>query len=143
MGVVQSYAVGGYIDEIKQVNWPAHLFPRLTRPFLKGLTLDVPALSGTYGIQYICPVDMELVNVSLACSGYKDGDQWELVTTAPGEDPYTVVESMPTRELAESMNMGHHLYIVHRLPAGSVVHFRFDNVSGTSKKVWPSMRYLR
>lgn len=143
MGVVQSYNVGGTIDEVKKVNWPAHLFPRKTLPYLKGMRLEVPALAGNYVVSYTCPEDMELVNVSLACSGYHDTDDWELVTTAPGEDPYTVVETMPTRELAESINMGHHLYIVHRLPAGSIVKFVFKNNSATSKTVWPSMRFLR
>jgi hypothetical protein len=143
MALVQNYNVGGVIDEIKKVNWPAHLFPRKTKPFLKGLRLEVPAIDDVYMVTYTCSEEMELVNVSIACSGYKDTDEWELVTIAPGEPEYKVVETMPTRELAESINMGHHLYIVHRLPAGSIIKFLFYNKSATSKIVWPSMRFLR
>jgi hypothetical protein len=143
MGVVQNYNVGGWIDEIKKINFPAHLFPQLTHPFLKGFRIDVPAIPGTYSITYPCAEDMELINVSLACSGYKDTDEWEVVTIAPGESEYKLVETMPTRELAESINMGNVLYIVHRLPAGSTIRFDFHNNSGTSKTVWPSLRFLR
>lgn len=143
MGVVQNYNVGGWIDEIKKINWPAHLFPRKTKPFHKGFRLEIPAMSGTYSIQYTCVEEMELINVSLACSGYKDSDEWEVTTKAPGDAEYKVVESMPTRELAESINMGNVLYIVHRLPAGSIIRFDFHNKSGTSKTAWPSLRFLR
>lgn len=143
MGVVQNYNVGGWIDEIKKINFPAHLFPRLTHPFTKGFTLDIPPIPGTYSIGYTLEEDMELINVSLACSGYKDTDEWEVTTRAPGEEEYRMVETMPTRELAESINMGNVLYIVHRLPAGSSIRFDFHNKSGTSKIAWPSLRFLR
>lgn len=143
MGVVQNYNVGGVIDEIKKINWPAHLFPRKTLPYVKGFRIDIPAVIGSYSAQFTCPEEMELINVSLACSGYKDEDEWEFTTQAPGESPYTVVESMPTRELAESINMGNVLYIVHRLPKDSSIRFTFHNNSGTSKIVWPSVRFLR
>lgn len=143
MGVVQNYSVGGWIDEIKKINFPAHLFPRKTKPYLKGFRLEIPAASGTYSIQYTTTQEMELINVSLACSGYKDTDEWEVSTMAPGEPAYQVVESMPTRELAESINMGNVLYIVHRLPAGTTIRFDFHNKSGTSKTAWPSLRFLR
>lgn len=143
MGVVQNYNVGGWIDEIKKINWPAHLFPRFTKPFVKGFRIEIPAIPGVYTEEYELTEDMELINIALVCSGYKDTDEWECVTIAPGENPYKVVETMPTRELAESINMGNVLYIVHRLPAGSKIRFEFHNNSGTSKTVWPSLRFLR
>lgn len=143
MGVVQNYNVGGWIDEIKKINFPPHLFPRKMRPYVKGFKIEVPALPGIHSVQFMCEEDMELINISLACSGYKDGDYWEAFTTEPGKPEYCAVESMPTRELAESINMGNVLYIVHRLPKGSMVRFDFHNTSGTSKTVWPSLRFLR
>lgn len=143
MGVVQNYNVGGWIDEIKKINFPPHLFPRKTHPFVKGFELDIPAIPGVYSIEYTLEEDMELINISLACSGYKNTDMWEATTIEPGETPYVAVETMPTRELAESINMGNVLYIVHRLVKGSVVRFDFHNNSGTSKTVWPSLRFLR
>lgn len=143
MGVVQNYNVGGWIDEVKKINLPPHLFPRLHRPFTKGLRIEIPAIDGVYSVEYELQEDMELVNAALVCSGYRDTDEWELTTQAPGEAEYKVVETMPTRELAESINMGNVLYIVHRLPAGSVVRFDFHNYSETSKIVWPSLRFLR
>lgn len=143
MGVVQNYNVGGIIDEVKKINWPAHLFPRFTKPFTKGFSMNIPPIDGTYELAYIAMEDLEMVNVGLACSGYKDTDEWELTTEAPGETEYTVVETMPTRELAESINMGNVLYIVHQVPKGTVMRFKFHNNSGTSKVVWPSARFLR
>ncbi len=143
MAVVQNYNVGGWIDEIKKINLPPHLFPKLHRPFTKGLRIEMPAIEGVYSITYTLEEDMELINVSLVCSGYKDTDEWEVVTQAPNEEEYKVVETMPTRELAESINMGNILYVIHRLPKGSTVRFDFYNHSGTSKTVWPSLRFLR
>lgn len=143
MGVVQNYNVGGWIDEIKKINFPAHLFPRLTHPFTKGFRMEIPPIPGTQSLVYVTTEDMELINVSLACSGYKDTDEWEVSTIAPGEPEYKLVETMPTRELAESINMGNVLYIVHRLPAGTTIRFDFHNNSGTSKTAWPSLRFLR
>jgi hypothetical protein len=142
MAVQQNYSVGGVLDEIKKINWPAHLFPRFEEPFLKGFQIHVPAVPGLYTVEYDCETDMELINVSLACSGYKDGDYWEVISIRPGQPDRKIVETMPTRELAESINMGNVLYIVHRLPAGSKIRFEFNNVSGTSKIVWPSLRFL-
>ncbi len=143
MGVVQNYGVGGWLDEVKKINFPAHLFPRLSTPFTKGFTIEVPPLPGVYTVEYVLPEQMELVNVALACSGYRDGDIWEVTTEKPGEAPYTLVETMPTRELAESINMGNVLYIVHALPKDSIIKFHFYNNSGTSKVVWPSLRLLK
>ena len=143
MGVVQNYNVGGWIDEIKKINFPPHLFPSLSTPFTKGFTIPVPAVPGTYQLSYTLPEDMELVNVAVACSGYKDGDTWEVSVEEPGKPAYKIVETMPTRELAESINMGNVLYIVLRLPAGTIIRFDFINSSGTSKNVWPSIRLLR
>lgn len=143
MGVVQNYNVGGWIDEIKKINFPPHLFPRKTKPYVKGFTLQVPAIPGTYTMEFVLEDDMELINIALACSGYKNDDEWEVTTTEPGETPYIAVETMPTRELAESINMGNVLYIVHRLKQGSIIRFDFHNKSGTSKTVWPSLRFLR
>lgn len=144
MPVVQNYNVGGVIDEVRKINFPDHLFPRFRTPYYKGFrNFSVPAIKNKYSIDYECTTDMELINVSLACSGYGDGDYWEVYTTAPGEEEYCLIETMPTRELAESINMGNVLYIVHRLPAGSVIRFDFYNESATSKRVWPSLRFLR
>lgn len=143
MSVQQNYSVGGVLDEIKKINWPAHLFPRFTKSLSKGLEIQVPALTGVYTAEYECPVDMEIINVSLACSGYADGDYWEVVLLEPGQDPYKLVETMPTRELAESINMGNVLYIVQRVVAGTIIRFDFYNQSGTSKRVWPAFRVLR
>jgi hypothetical protein len=136
---------GGYLDEIKKINFPSHLFPRLTNSYNKGFKngIQMPAIAGTYSVEYECPVDMELINISLACSGYMSGDYWECYITQPGEEEYCMVETMPTRELAESINMGNVLYIVQRLAAGSKVRIDFHNDSGTSKVAWPSLRFLR
>ena len=144
MPVSQNYNVGGVIDEVRKINFPAHLFPKFTRSFNKGFrNFAIPAIKAKYDVTYECDTDMELVNIALACSGYGDGDYWEVYAIDPNGAEYCLVETMPTRELAESINMGNVLYIVHRLEAGSKIRFDFYNESATSKDVWPSLRFLR
>ncbi len=145
MGVQQSVGVGGYLDEIKKINFPAHLFPKKTKNFTTGknLRIDCPAIPGVYASEYILTEDMELINVSIACSGYHDDDEWEAIFIHPDADAETFIEAMPIRELPESMNMGNVLYTVRALEAGTKVRIEFHNISGTSKKVWPALRFLR
>lgn len=143
MGVTQSYSVGGWIDEVKKINFPPHLFPKLSTPFTKGLTMEIPPIPGLYSSIYKVEEDMELVNVALACSGYRNGDYWEVIIKKADGNEYKIVETMPTRELAESINLGNVLYIVYAIPAGSEIKFDFYNISGTSKTAWPSYRLLK
>lgn len=132
------YAAGGVIDEVKKINFPAHLFPKLTTPFTKGFRMDVPAMAGVYTTTYTAPQNMEMVDVGLACSGYGDGDYWELTVGAN-----KTIETMYTKELPQNINMGTTLYTVIQIPAGTTITLQFNNQSLTSKTVWFDLRFLK
>lgn len=137
-GFAPIYAAGGVIDEIKKINFPDHLFPTLTTPFTKGFRLETPAIAGIYTKTYKTLQDLELVDVGLACSGYGDGDLWELnVGTTK------LVETMYTKELPQHINMGTTLYTVIQIPAGTDITLEFHNLSATSKTVWFDLRFLK
>lgn len=132
------YAAGGIIDEIKKINFPAHLFPTKTKPFTKGFRLETPPIAGIYPKSYTAPSDMELVDVGIACSGYGDGDFWELFI-----DTEKIMETVYTKEVPQHINAGTTLYTVIRIPAGSTIRLDFHNDSATSKTVWFDLRFLK
>lgn len=132
------FPVGGVIDEVKKINFPPHLFPKLTMPFTKGFRMDVPSMAGVYTKTYTATQDLEMVDVGLACSGYGDGDFWELTVGTE-----KTVETMYTKELPQNINMGTTLYTVMQVPAGTKITFAFNNQSLTSKTVWFDLRFLK
>lgn len=139
-----TYSAGGQLDkvtvieEVKKVNLPAHLFPTKTRPFTKGFRIEVPTLLGPYTKEFTPDVDMELLDVSLACSGYGDDDYWELEI---GEEK--IIETMYTKELPQHINTGTNMYTVEHIPAGTTIKLSFYNTSQTSKTVWFDLRFLK
>jgi hypothetical protein len=126
------------VDEVKKIHFPPHLFPEKTRPFSKGFMLQVPPMAGRYEEVYVTTEDMELIDVGLACSGYADGDYWELVVNTE-----KIIETMYTKEVPQSINMGTTLYTVVKLPAGTELRLQFYNQSQTAKNVWFDLRFLR
>lgn len=143
-GFGPNYSVGGnldrvkYIDEIGKVNFPSHLFPTLSKPFTKGFRLPIPAIKGLHKISYTAPSDLELIDVGLACSGYSDGDYWELEVGGN-----LIMETIYTKELPQHINTGTTLYVVERIPAGTVINMLFTNNTGSSKTVWFDLRFLK
>lgn len=140
MGFSPTYSVGGVIDEIKKINFnfPGHLFPELTSPFTKGFRMEVPAMTGTFTSIYTAPVDLELIDVGLACSGYGDEDYWELEVGTN-----KIIETMYTKELPQHINMGTTLYVIEKIPAGTDITLSFVNNSETSKTIWFDLRFLK
>ncbi|MCX7610401.1 MAG: hypothetical protein N2043_02285 [Ignavibacterium sp.] len=136
MGFQTNYNVGGVIDLIRQFPYP--LFPKKTIPFVKGFSIDVPAKSGLYQIEYKPDVEVEFVGISVACSGYREKDFWEL--TVNGEKLF---ETIYTKELPESHSLGAGFSTVFPVPLGSSILFDFHNDSRTSKTVWINMKFLR
>jgi hypothetical protein len=137
-GFSPTYSVGGVLDEIKKINFPPHLFPTKTNPFTKGFRMQVPAMKGVYDTRYTVPQDMELIDVGLACSGYSDGDYWEL--SIGGNK---IMETIYTKELPQHINMGTTLYCIEKIPAGTEILLQFYNESATAKTVWFDLRFLK
>lgn len=138
MSFSPTYPVGGVIDEIKKVNFPPHLFPTLNKPFTKGFRLQIPPVTGMHSVTYRPPVDMELIDVGLACSGYSDGDYWELMVGSE-----KIMETIYSKELPQHINTGSTLYVVQRIPAGTEIKMLFMNDTGSSKTVWFDLRFLK
>lgn len=126
------------IDEVKKINLPDHLFPSKTRPFTKGFRMEVPPTVGPFTTEYIPDVDMELLDIALACSGYGDNDYWEL--EIGGEK---IIETMYTKELPQHVNTGTQMYTVEKVPAGTTIKLSFYNDSRTTKTVWFDFRFLK
>lgn len=138
MSFSPTYPVGGVIDEVKKVNFPPHLFPRLSKPFTKGFRLEIPPIKGLQKLTYVAEDDLELIDVGLACSGYSDGDYWELMV---GEEK--IMETIYTKELPQHINTGTTLYVVERVPAGTEITMLFMNETGATKTVWFDLRFLK
>lgn len=137
MAFTINYSAGGIIDEVKNVNIPG-VIPEKRIPYTKGFKLDVPALKDIYSIVYVPEVDMELLAVAIACSGYMPEDYWELSV-----DGVKIMETIYTKELPESNGLGTLLGCAYKVQAGQEVKIDFHNDSGTSKIVWVNLRFLR
>lgn len=132
-GVV--YIADGRI-QIRELPFP--WFPKKTKPFVKGLSLSLPAADGTYEASYTPGADMELLTVAVACSGYAADDYWELWVGSE-----RICETIYLKELPESVGMGSPWAVVFPVPAGTPVSFRFRNASATAKRVWVNFHFLR
>lgn len=126
---------------VKIKNWPVTLvtpyIPTKITPFTKGLRLVVNPLVQSFSVSYTPLVDMELLAVAYAATGYQDGDYWELIIGG-----VTIVETNYTKEVAELVKMGPGM-IVYPVAAGTQISFVFQNASGTNKIVWPQFRLLK
>jgi hypothetical protein len=137
-GFSPTYPVGGVIDEVKKVNFPPHLFPTKSRPWTKGFRMEIPPTTGMFELVYVPTVDLELIDVGLACSGYGDEDYWELQVGTE-----KIIETMYTKELPQHINMGTTLYTIERIPAGTPLKMQFHNSSASTKTVWFDFRFLK
>jgi hypothetical protein len=137
MGFNINYNAGGTIDEVKKVNLPASLFPSGNTPKTKGFRMDIPALPGVVEIVYSVPFEINLIDASMACSGYHDLDYWEIEI-----DGIKICETMYTKELPENISQGNSAKIAYTIPADTKIKMQFNNQSATSKKAWFTLRYL-
>jgi hypothetical protein len=146
MGVNVSYNSGGTIDtigEIKKIHFPEAMFPDADTARMKGFRLDVPAgLTSPPPVECSFSTDIYLVDIGVACSGYYDGDYWEMTLVDPNGGEEKMCETMYTKELPENIAIGNSLNLAQKVLAGTKLRFSFFNISGTSKKVWPTIRYL-
>jgi hypothetical protein len=117
---------------------PHPLYPKKTRPYIKGLQLSIPAAAGTYTAKYTVPQDMELLSVAFAASGFSLDDYWFVDV---GNE--RILDTIFTKELPESVLMGTPWSIVLPVAAGTVITLGFVNDSATAKRAWWNLHFLR
>lgn len=142
-----NYSAGGVLDLVKKINLGPPLFPDPEKPYIyvKGFRIAVPAQSGDYTQTYVLPWDAEIISASVTCSGYYDGDFWELELYTPAamltSSPVgqKLIETCYTKELPESVSLDR---TYPTITAGTIVNIDFNNISGTSKTVWINLKFL-
>lgn len=136
MGFVTNYQVGGETDKVKYVQEIKN-FAQLSQPYNKMVAMSIPAISGTYILEYESPDrDAELLALVVTCSGYGEEDFYNLYVN----DELWFETWYPT-EVKEGLYIGTSTY-VYKLDHNTKFRLEFNNVSGTSKKVWLGIRML-
>ena len=136
MGFVTNYNVGGELDKVKYIDEIKN-FAQLSQPYNKMVAMTVPAMNGIYELEYESPnMDAELISLVVTCSGYGEEDFYDLYVN----DELWFETWYPT-EVKEGLYIGTSTY-VYKLDPKTKFKLRFNNVSGTSKKVWLGVRML-
>jgi hypothetical protein len=141
MSFTPNYNLGGVVDEVKKIHLPPGLFPDPDKllHYTKGFRFVIPALTGIYTDTFTVPWDCHLVAASVVCSGYFDGDFWEMYVGDETDDANRWVETCYTKELPETVEFTNAFA---KVPSGTVVTVNFHNDSGTSKTVWLNLKFL-
>lgn len=135
-GFSSNYIVGGELDKVKYVEEIKN-FAQLSQPYNKMVAMSVPAMNGTYKLEYESPEqDAELLSLVVTCSGYGEEDFYNLYVN----DELWFETWYPT-EVKEGLYIGTSTY-VYKLEHKTKFRLEFNNVSGTSKKVWLGIRML-
>ena len=140
MGFHVAYVAGGELDKVRKVDYVQEIknFAQLAQPYNKMTMINVPAIAGTYDLDYESPdEEMELLSIVVTCTGYGENDYYNLWVN----DELWFDTWFPT-EVNEGLYIGTSTY-VSNLPPMSTLTMRFVNISGTSKKVWLGVRLLR
>ena len=140
MGFHVAYVAGGELDKVRKVDYVQEIknFAQLAQPYNKMTMINVPAIAGTYDLNYESPdEEMELLSIVVTCTGYGENDYYNLWVN----DELWFDTWFPT-EVKEGLYIGTSTY-VYKLPPKSKFKMRFVNISGTSKKVWLGVRLLR
>jgi hypothetical protein len=136
MGFVTNYSVGGELDKVKYLEKIKN-FAQLSQPYNKMVAMTIPALQGPYILEYETPdADAELLSLVVTCSGYGEEDYYDLYAN----DELWFETWYPT-EVKEGLYIGTSTY-VYELERKTKIKLVFNNVSGTSKKVWLGVRML-
>ena len=136
MGYQTSYVVGGEIDKVKYVQKIKN-FAQLAQPYNKMEVIEIPAIKGTYTLEYTSPdVPAELIALVVTCSGYGEDDYYNLYVN----DILWFDTWYPT-EVKEGLYIGTSTY-VYELENSTKFRLEFHNDSGTSKKIWLGVRML-
>lgn len=140
MGFHVVYVAGGELDKVKRVEYVNEIknFAQLPQPYNKMTMINIPAIAGTYDLDYESPdEDMELLSLVVTCTGYGENDYYNIWVN----DELWFDTWFPT-EVKEGLYIGTAAY-VYKLKAKSKFKMRFVSISGTAKKVWLGVRLLR
>ena len=136
MGFVVNYNVGGELDKVKYIEEIKN-FAQLSQPYNKMVAMSIPAISGMYELEYESPDrDVELIALVVTCSGYGEEDYYNLYVNNE-----LWFETWYPTEVKEGLYIGTSTY-VYKLEPKTKFKLEFNNVSGTSKKVWLGIRML-
>lgn len=136
MGFTTNYTVGGELDKVKYLEKIKN-FAQLSQPYNKMVAMTIPAFQGVYVLEYDTPdSDAELLSLVVTCSGYGEEDYYNLYAN----DELWFDTWYPT-EVKEGLYIGTSTY-VYNLERKTKMRLEFNNVSGTSKKVWLGIRML-
>lgn len=136
MAFVTNYQVGGEVDKVKYIEQIKN-FAQLSRPYNKMVVMTLPAIKGVYYLEYESPDEnAELLALVVTCSGYGEEDYYNLYVN----DELWFETWYPT-EVKEGLYIGTSTY-VYVLEPKTKFKLEFNNVSGTSKKVWMGVRML-
>ena len=136
MGFQAAYVVGGEVDKVKYIQKIKN-FAQLAQPYNKMEVMEIPAIKGTYTLEYTSPdVPAELLALVVTCSGYGEDDYYNLYVN----DILWFDTWYPT-EVKEGLYIGTSTY-VYELDNSTTFRLEFHNESGTSKKIWLGVRML-
>ena len=134
------YVAGGELDKVKRVEYVNEIrnFATLTQPYNKMLMMNIPAEENIFTLEWTSPnEEMELLSLVITCSGYGENDYYNLyVNKERWFDTW-----FPT-EVKEGLYIGSSTY-VYKLEPESQFILKFVNMSGTAKKVWLGIRFLK
>lgn len=134
------YLADGELTRVKNIDYIDKIrnFAYLSQPYSKMLLMNVPAIEGTYTLNYTSPnEDTELLSIVVTCSGYGEDDYFNMWVN--GELWFDTW--FPT-EVKEGLYIGTSTYVYKCNPNTPFV-LKFANKSGTSKKVWVGFRFLK
>ena len=133
VGTVQSVNDVKLVDEVGKIRG----FASKTQPYNTMQMYEIPALKGDHDFTFTLPaVDIELLAITLTCSGYGEDDHYDLFVNGVQwfKDWYC-------SEVKEGLFLGTSTYI-YAAPSNSEIKLIFKNDSGTAKKVWLGVRML-
>ena len=136
MGFHSVYSIGGELDKIRRIEEIKN-FAQLSQPYNKMVAMSIPALNQKFILEYESPdIDAELLSLVVTCSGYGEEDFYNLYVN----DELWFETWYPT-EVKEGLYIGTSTY-VYKLEPKTKFKLEFNNVSGTSKKIWLGVRML-
>lgn len=134
------YLADGMLSEVKAVDYVDRIrnFAYLSQPYNKMIMMNVPAMEGIYDLEYESPDETtELLSIVVTCSGYGEDDYYNMWVN--GELWFDTW--FPT-EVKEGLYIGTSTYVYQCDPRTPFL-LRFVNKSGTAKKLWLGIRFLK
>lgn len=129
----------GKLDEIGHIVG----FPTKTQPYNTMKQFDIaaskldPATLADWTFDVTLPViDIEILAITLTCSGYGEGDHYDLFVNG-----VKWFDNWYCSEVREGLFLGTSTF-VYAAPANSNIKLVFKNDSGTAKTVWLGIRML-